>query len=62
MATKNKKLDKEIERLYYQHCTGTAINIMNIGKLYNDCRTAHANGQDLEQAVIDAIKRYAEQV
>jgi tetratricopeptide (TPR) repeat protein len=53
-----KKLDKQIEQFYYKHAQGTQINVMDIGKLYKDCRAAYEAGEDLEQAVIKAIAKY----
>jgi len=55
---RSSKLDKEIEKHYYAHCAGTSINIMDIPKLYREARQAHANGGDLEMAVIAGIRRY----
>ena len=53
-----KKLDKEIERAYYQHGQGVAINIMDIGKVFADCRAAVLAGGSLDEAVKTAIAKY----
>ena len=53
-----KELDKKIERFYYQHGNGIQIDIMSISKVFADCQKAHLSGQDLEQAVIEAVAKY----
>ena len=55
-----KKLEKEIERLYYKNGDGVQINIMNIGKVFSDCTEAYNRGEDLETAVLAAIAKYRE--
>ena len=51
-------VDKEIDRLHSIHGNGVQISMMDIPKLFKDCREAHARGEDLEQAVKDAVVRY----
>jgi len=65
MATKmksavaaSKRLDKEIEQTYYRHGSGVQISILDISKVFADCRAAHAEGTDLDTAVLAAIARY----
>lgn len=57
-AAKNtdKALDKEIERLYQKNCCGIQINIMDIGKVFNAAKKAHAEGRDMEAAIIDCVQ------
>lgn len=56
------ELDKQIERLYYQHADRRQIDIMKIGKLFADARTAHVAGTPLEDAVKAAIEKFCDPV
>ena len=53
-----KKLDVQIEQLYYRHSQGKSIDVMDIGNVFNDCRDAHDRGEDIETAVKAAIEKY----
>lgn len=53
-----KALDAQIESFYYKHGQGVEISVMDITKLFNDCRKAYADAEDLEQAVIAAVAKY----
>jgi len=53
-----KKLDDEIAALYKKHGDGVQINMMDIMKIYKDCRDAAAAGTSLEEAMIAAIAKY----
>jgi len=55
-----KRLDREIERLYYQHAQGRQINVMKIGSLFAGVRGAVEKGADLETAVKVAIDLFCE--
>lgn len=56
-ATKaEKKLDKEIEAIYYRYGSGVQINIMDIGKIFRAGRDAHARGEPMEPAIVAAIQ------
>jgi hypothetical protein len=51
-------LDKEIERIYYQHGQNVQIGIMDIVKIFAAGRAAHTAGQPMEPAIVDAIAKY----
>lgn len=53
-----KKLDKMIEQAYYRLAAGKQISIMDIPKVYRDCRSAIAGGTSVDAAVTDAVARY----
>ena len=57
-SREEKKLDKEIDRLYRLHAQGRQIDIMNIGKVFDAGRKAHLAGLSVEDAVKDAIAKY----
>lgn len=58
-ATKvEKKLDKEIEQIYYRHASGVQVNIMDIGKIFRAGRDAHARGEPMEPAIVAAIQAH----
>ena len=56
------KLDKHIERAYYAIAQGKQINIMDIGKLFNEA-TADVlqRGLTVEQAVTLAVVKYCKE-
>jgi hypothetical protein len=54
----SKQLDNEIERAYYRQGSGVQINIMNISKIFADCRAAVIDGGDLDEAIGTAIAKY----
>ena len=58
--SKDKALDKAIEKLYYVHATGRQIDIMKIGTFYAFVRQEIAGGAAIELAVIEGVKRFTE--
>lgn len=48
--------DKQIEALYYKRCTGVAINILDIPKVFAAGRAAIDAGQDAEAAIVDYVE------
>ena len=55
----DKALDKAIEQVYYRFGNGVQINIMDISKIYDDCRPAARQGiEALEAAMQTAIAKY----
>ncbi len=57
MAKKN-KLDTEIEQSYYVQAKGKQISIMDIPKVFKECREAVAIGKTVDQAVNAAVEKY----
>lgn len=55
-----KKLDKEIEVLYRQNCSGVEIHIMDISKVFDAARAANKAGKDMKQAIIDIVEELRE--
>jgi len=51
--------DKRIEAAYYATCRGIAINIMEIGKVFDYGRLQIAQGVD-DAALASAIRAYVE--
>lgn len=55
---KGKKLDAEIDRLFKKHGDRVRFNIMDLGKIRRAGTDAATAGQDIEAAVVAAIKKY----
>jgi hypothetical protein len=55
---KQNELDSQIEKEYYAQGSGVEILIMDIPRIFTDCRTAVAAGTSLKDAVAAAIARY----
>jgi hypothetical protein len=55
-----KQLEAAIEQAYYRLAQGKTIDIMLIGKLYDDCRTAVTAGTALDDAMNAAIAKYCQ--
>lgn len=53
-----KQIDKLVEKAYYARCSGIAIDIMDIGKVFRVGRRAYDAGLDLG----DAIAAYVETI
>lgn len=49
------KLDKQIEQIFYAHCSGIQINVLDIGKVFAAGRAAAAAGESIEAAVIARV-------
>lgn len=52
-------IDKLIERVYYQTCSGIPISVMDIPKVFAEGRRALAAGEDLTKAIpafVETIK------
>lgn len=60
MKTKD-TLDKEIEQAYYRLSAGLMINIMDIPKVFAECRKAIEGGAVVDQAVRAAILMYCQE-
>jgi hypothetical protein len=55
MSKSSKKLDKEIEAIYYANCSGVQINIMDIPKIFDAGRMAYAAGQPMAPAILAKV-------
>lgn len=51
-------LDQQIEHAYYRHAHGVRISVLDIPKLFRDCRTMILAGQNLDDAVKGASIQY----
>jgi hypothetical protein len=51
-----KKLDKEIERIYYANCAGIQIDMMDIPKVFAVGRSAYTNGRDMKEAIVSYVE------
>ena len=54
----DKQLDKDIERAWYRLASGVQVNIMDIPKIFRECRVAVLAGQPLDTIVQECIGRY----
>lgn len=54
----DKSLDAAIEREYYRQAQGVQVNIMDIGRIYADCRRDVALSMTLESAMRAALDKY----
>jgi hypothetical protein len=53
-----KRLDKEIERIFYATCSGITIPVLDIPKIFVAGRAAAAAGTSIEAAVVGAVAVY----
>jgi hypothetical protein len=53
----DKALDREINTLYVQNCSGIQISIMDIPKVFAEARKARAEGRDMKDAIISFVTR-----
>ena len=51
-------IDKAIEQAYYVAAQNRQINIMDIPKVFADCRLAISTGEPVESAVKAAVEKY----
>jgi hypothetical protein len=54
LAAKN--LDRLIERIYRQNCSGITIDMLDIGKVFAEGRKAAAEGRDLKEAIVTFVE------
>ena len=56
MASKaDKALDREINKLYHENCSGIQIDIFDIPKVFAVARKARAEGRDMKEAIISFV-------
>ncbi len=51
-----KALDKEINDLYIQNCSGIQINIMDIPRVFAEARKARSEGRDMKEAIVSFVQ------
>lgn len=51
----DKALDREINKLYNENCSGIQINIMDIPKVFAEARKARAEGRDMKEAIVSFV-------
>lgn len=51
-----KALDNQISRIFYAHCEGITIPVLDIPKIFAAGRAAAAAGTDLTAAVLAAVE------
>lgn len=51
----DKALDKEIEKVYRENCSGIAIDIFDISKVFAEGRKAKAEGRDMKDAIVSFV-------
>jgi hypothetical protein len=51
----DKALDREINKLYNESCSGIQINIMDIPKVFAEARKARAEGRDMKDAIVSFV-------
>jgi hypothetical protein len=50
-----KKLDREIERIYYESCAGVQVSILDIPRVFDAGRKAAAEGRDVKEAIVSFV-------
>lgn len=50
-----KALDNQIDALYREHCCNIQINIMDVPRVFEHARKAHAEGKDLKEAIVSFV-------
>lgn len=58
----NKRLDTLIEEIVRRRCSGLAIDVLEIGNVYQAGYNAAFNGEDIEAAVVAKYHQLAVQV
>jgi hypothetical protein len=56
-----KKMDRMVERAYYDTCSGIQINILNIGKVFDHGRQLLKDGAD-EDALKVGVRAFVETI
>jgi hypothetical protein len=55
---KKLKTDSAIEQAWYRLASGIQVNMMDIPKIFKECREAMQSGQSVEDVVKAAIAKY----
>ncbi len=58
MASKaDKALDREIDKLYRENCSGIQIDIFDIPKVFAEAKKAKAEGRDMKEAIVSFVNK-----
>lgn len=52
----DKALDREIDQLYRESCSGIQINIMDIPSVFRVAKEARAQGKDMREAIVNFVQ------
>lgn len=50
-----KALDREIDKVYRENCSGIQIDIFDIPKVFAEARKAKAEGRDMKEAIVSFV-------
>jgi len=56
-SKEEKALDREIDKLYRENCSGIVINIFDIPKVFAEGRKARAEGRDMKDAIVSFVNQ-----
>lgn len=54
-SKEEKALDREIDKLYRENCSGIQIDIFDIPKVFAEARKAKAEGRDMKGAIVSFV-------
>ena len=57
---KKDTVEMAIEQEWYKQGSGVQINIMNISKVFKDCKVEMKQGKTVQEAIANAIVKYRE--
>lgn len=53
----DKALDREIDKLYRENCSGIQIDIFDIPKVFAEARKARTEGRDMKEAIVSFVNK-----
>jgi len=56
-SKEEKALDREIDKLYRENCSGIQIDIFDIPKVFAEGRKARAEGRDMKDAIVSFVNK-----
>jgi hypothetical protein len=51
----DKALDREIDKLYRENCSGIQVSIMDIPRIFAEAKKARAEGRDMNDAIVSFV-------
>ena len=54
-SKEDKALDREIDKLYRENCSGIQIDIFDIPKVFAEARKARSEGRDMRDAIVSFV-------